>query len=208
MPSGITPATISIERKLPNSSTSTARMPNTATSTAVPMPPKRFLLGLEFAARANRVTRRQLESAPGCAARRRVTSATFAIRRRVRRDDDLAQAVVPADRARRRRRTRSRSAAAAARARRSPRPPRCKSSACSVCRPCHRQPQRDVVLVAVRLAELADVQAGDRRAHGAVDLHRRHAEQRCLVGVDVAGRGRCADDAPGCRRRACRASPR
>ncbi len=40
MPSGTTPNTISIERKLPNSSTSTARMPNTATSIATPRPEK------------------------------------------------------------------------------------------------------------------------------------------------------------------------
>ena len=73
---------------------------------------------------------------------------------------------------------------------------------------CHRQSQRHVELVAVRLAETADVEAGDRRAHGAVDLDRRHAQERGLARIDAQVEVGALPSAAGCRRRACPVSLR
>ena len=54
MPSGITPATISVERKLPNSSTRIARMPNIATMHGGADAAEALLRGLDLAAEHER----------------------------------------------------------------------------------------------------------------------------------------------------------
>ena len=106
------------------------------------------------------------------------------LRRHVRRDDDLAQPVVPSDRARRGREHRvgqlSQRHGLAGSGRDEHLVERAEFLACL-----HGQSHRDVELVAVGLAELADVEAGDCGADRAVDFDRSHAEQGRLVGVDV-----------------------
>ena len=181
MPSGTTVSTISVDLKLPNSSTRIAKMPNTATMIAVPMPPKASSLDLRFAAQRVVIAARPRHGVQALHhLRRHLRGVEAALDVGV--DRDRALAVVALDLRRRllevqRRELRERQRRAGQRGNAH------LAERIQICPRAHGRAHDDVVLLAARVLERARRNARHGEANGAIELHGGHAEQAGLLRI-------------------------